>query len=72
MMQTKLLLPHKTIACSVDSTTRNLTQPTEWTADWAGIDYTKPVFLRPGGIPSGRFRLASRGACESAEKENVC
>ena len=49
---------HKAIACSAVNTTRNLTQPTGAAADWAGIDYTKPIFSRPGGIPSGRFHVA--------------
>lgn len=63
-----------TIACSVRGTTRNLTQPTELAADWAGIDYTNPLLLRPGGIPSGRFCLAkpeSRLGCPHKERKHV-
>ena len=49
-----------TIACSAANTTRNLTQPTELAADWAGIHYTKP-HLRPRGIPIGAFCVNRTG-----------
>ena len=48
---------NKMTAQSVTSTIRSLTQPTEIAEDWAG-DILSPT-LRPGGIPSGRFCLAS-------------
>ena len=50
--------PNKTVRAGARNIYTNLTQPTELAADWAGIDYTNPLLLRPGGIPSGRFCLA--------------
>jgi len=57
-MNEKDFFTHKTVRTDVDSIYTHLTQPTDLAADWAGIDYTKPIFSRPGGIPSGRFHLA--------------
>ena len=68
------IFPKKAVRADVRTIYTHLTQPTEWTADRAGIDYTKPVTSRPGGIPSGRFCLAepeSRLGCPKQEEINV-
>lgn len=62
-----VLFPNKTVRAGAGTSYTNLTQPTDTAADWAGIDYTKPDFLRPGGIPSGRFCLADRDAPQQEE-----
>jgi hypothetical protein len=48
---------YKTARAGVGCSYTNLTQPTVRAMDWAGIHYTKPVFLCPGGIPSGQLLL---------------
>jgi len=61
-------LPQKASACSAVNTTRRLTQPTEWTEDWAGMDFIIPDLSRPGGIPIGAFcvcRAGLRAECPS-------
>ena len=52
--------------------TRNLTQPTELAADWAGIDYTSLSFLRPGGIHIRAFSFGKPGSLRERPKgENM-
>jgi hypothetical protein len=68
------LFPNKTVRTDVSSIYTHLTQPTEWTADWAGINYTNPLLLRPGGIPSGRFCLVepdSRLGCPTHRRNEM-
>jgi hypothetical protein len=68
------VFPNKTVRAGAENTYTNLTQPTEWTADWAGINYTKPIHSRPVGIPPGRFCLVepdSRLRCPHKERNHV-
>ena len=62
MPSTNLFSPYKTNCASTPMLYAVLTQPTEVTADWAGVDFiTHPSLYAPVGY-SGRFDSARRKA----------